>query len=52
MIKVRQTINELLHKHTGQTIKKIEKDSDRNFFMGAKEAKDYGIIDKIITTRE
>jgi len=52
MIKIRKTINEILHKHTGQTIKKIEKDSDRNFFMGAQEAKEYGIIDKIITKRE
>jgi len=52
MIKIRKTINELLHKHTGQTIKKIEKDSDRNFFMGAQEAKEYGIIDRIITKRD
>ncbi|MGC9336772.1 MAG: ATP-dependent Clp endopeptidase proteolytic subunit ClpP [Candidatus Cloacimonadia bacterium] len=52
MIKIRKTINELLHKHTGQTIKKIEKDSDRNFFMGAQEAKEYGIIDRVITKRD
>jgi ATP-dependent Clp protease protease subunit len=39
-------------KHTGQTVEKITKDSDRNFFMSATEAKDYGIIDEVIEKRK
>lgn len=45
--KTRDKINHLLVKHTGQPIEQIEKDTDRNFFMSADEAKDYGLIDKI-----
>lgn len=41
-------LNEILAKHTGQKLEKIEKDTDRDFFMEAKEAKDYGIIDKVL----
>ena len=40
-------MNELMVYHTGQPIEKIEKDTDRNFFMSPDEAKDYGIIDKV-----
>ena len=50
--KVKNKLNKILHKHTKQPIKKIEKDTDRNFFMDAKEAKDYGIIDKVIEKRK
>ncbi len=52
MIKIKKKINELLHKHTGQPLEKIEKDTDRDFFMGAKEAKEYGIIDEIIDLKK
>ncbi len=52
MIKIKKRINELLHKHTGQPIEKIEKDTDRDFFMGPEEAKEYGIIDEIITFKK
>lgn len=45
--KTKKRLNELLVKHTGQDIKTIEKDTDRNFFMGPDEAKDYGLIDKV-----
>jgi ATP-dependent Clp protease protease subunit len=41
-------LNEILAKHTGQKLEKIEKDTDRDFFMEAKEAKEYGIIDKVL----
>ena len=45
--KTKKLLNELLVHHTGQQIAKIEKDTDRNFFMSAAEAKGYGIIDKV-----
>ena len=45
--KTKKKLNELLVHHTGQQMAKIEKDTDRNFFMSAEEAKEYGIIDKV-----
>ena len=45
--KTKKRLNELLVHHTGQQMAKIEKDTDRNFFMSAEEAKEYGLIDKI-----
>ena len=52
ILKVRDMLNEILSKHTGQPIEKIREDTDRDYFMTAEESKKYGIIDKIITTRE
>jgi len=52
ILKIRDRINEILAKHTGQSIKKIAKDTDRDFYMSAEEAKEYGIIDEIITSRK
>jgi len=49
ILKVRDRINEILAKHTKQSLAKIEKDTDRDFFMTPEEALKYGIIDKIIT---
>lgn len=49
MLRVKDQINKILAHHTGQSISKIEKDTDRDFFMDAEEAKKYGIIDKIIS---
>lgn len=48
MLRIKNQINQILAKHTGQPIAKIEKDTDRDYFMTAEEAKKYGIIDKII----
>jgi ATP-dependent Clp protease protease subunit len=45
--KAKKRLNELLVKHTGQPLERIEKDSDRNFFMSPEEAQEYGIIDKV-----
>ena len=45
--KTKKRLNELLVHHTGQQMAKIEKDTDRNFFMSAEEAKEYGLIDKV-----
>lgn len=47
MLRIKNQINEILSRHTGQTTKKIEQDTDRDNFMSADEAKKYGIIDKI-----
>ncbi|BBB31939.1 ATP-dependent Clp protease, protease subunit [Thermotomaculum hydrothermale] len=52
IIRIKKLLNEILSKHTGQPIEKIEKDTDRDYIMSAKEAVDYGIIDKIITRNE
>jgi len=48
IVRVKRAINEIMAKHTGQTIAKIEKDTDRDFYMTAPEAKKYGIIDQVI----
>ena len=48
MLRVRDNLNEILSHHTGQTIKKITEDTDRDYFMSAEEAKTYGIVDKIV----
>jgi len=48
ILKVKDRLNNILAKHTKQALKKVEKDSDRDYFMNADEAKEYGIIDKII----
>lgn len=48
ILKVKDRLNHLLAKHTGQDIKQIEKDTDRDFFMSAEEAKQYGVVDKIL----
>lgn len=48
IIKVKDRLNKILALHTGQTLKKIEQDTDRDYFMSAEEALAYGIIDKII----
>lgn len=48
MLRMKNQINEILAKHTGQSVKKIEQDTDRDYFMSPDEAKKYGLIDKII----
>lgn len=52
IIKVKNRINQILAKHTRQPIKKIEKDTDRDFYMSPLEAQTYGVIDKIIKTEK
>jgi len=49
---LRERMNEILHSHTGQDIKKIREDTERNYYMDAMEAKDYGIIDEVIDHRK
>ena len=48
ILKLHDRLNKILADHTGQSIKNIEKDTDRDFFMSADEAKEYGLVDKII----
>ena len=49
---LRQRLNEIMAKHTGQPLETIEHDTDRDFFMGAEEAVKYGIVDKVLVKRE
>lgn len=48
ILKIKDRLNQILAKHTGQSVKKIEEDSDRDKYMSAEDAKKYGIVDKII----
>jgi len=48
ILKMRERLNKILSKHTGQSMAKVEKDTERDYFMTAEEAKKYGIVDKII----
>ncbi len=51
IVKMREKINRLIAKETGQSIEKVEKDTTRNYWIGAEEALEYGLISKIITSR-
>ncbi len=51
IMKLKAKVNEILSKHTGQKISKIEKDTDRDFYLSAKEAQKYGVIDKVIKSK-
>lgn len=50
ILRLKTTLNGILAKHSGKTIDEVQNDSDRDFFMGGKEAKDYGLIDEIVET--
>ncbi len=52
IVKIKDKLNQILAKHTGQKLDKIERDTDRDFYMTAAEAKDYGLIDEIIKTKK
>ncbi|MCX7961894.1 MAG: ATP-dependent Clp endopeptidase proteolytic subunit ClpP [Burkholderiales bacterium] len=49
---LRQRLNEILARHTGQALEVIQRDTDRDFFMGAEEAVKYGLVDKVLVSRE
>ena len=51
ILRLRGKLNELLVKHTGQPLEKIEKDTDRDYFMSADEAKTYGLVDEVIYSK-
>jgi len=50
ILRMKDTLNKILSNHTGQSLDKIQTDTDRDFFMSGEEAKDYGIVDKVITS--
>jgi ATP-dependent Clp protease protease subunit len=51
ILRLREQMNNILVKHTGQTLKKIEKDTDRDMFMTGKQAVEYGLVDEVIVSR-
>ncbi|HWP66977.1 MAG TPA: ATP-dependent Clp endopeptidase proteolytic subunit ClpP [Candidatus Limnocylindria bacterium] len=51
ILRLREQMNNILVKHTGQSVKKVEKDTDRDLFMTGKQAVEYGLIDEVITSR-
>ena len=51
LLKLKEKLNQMLAEHTGKSLEQIERDTDRYNFMSAQEAADYGLIDKVITTR-
>ncbi len=52
ILRLRKVLDEILSKHTGQPLEKIQADTERDFIMSAKEAKEYGIIDEVVTQRK
>ncbi|NLE02568.1 MAG: ATP-dependent Clp endopeptidase proteolytic subunit ClpP [Fibrobacter sp.] len=52
IVRVKNTLNDIIQKHTGQQLEVIARDTDRNFYMTAEEAKAYGLVDEILTSRE
>jgi len=52
IIKLKEKVNKILAKHTGQPLERIEKDTDRDFYLSAEEAKNYGLIDQVIQTKK
>ncbi len=52
ILRMREELNNILVRHTGQPYEKIQKDTDRDFFMTGEQAKEYGIVDKVISQRE
>ncbi len=51
ILRIRRMLNEILVKHTGQTLDRIEKDSDRDFFMSSEQALEYNLIDKVVESK-
>ncbi|MDP2966916.1 MAG: ATP-dependent Clp endopeptidase proteolytic subunit ClpP [bacterium] len=52
IIKIKEKLNKILAEHTGQPLEKIERDTDRDFYLSAEEAKEYGLIDQVIKPKE
>ncbi|MFA6136253.1 MAG: ATP-dependent Clp endopeptidase proteolytic subunit ClpP [Candidatus Paceibacterota bacterium] len=51
ILKIKEKLNQIIAKHTGQAVSKVEKDTDRDFYLSTNEAKEYGIIDEIIKSK-
>ena len=52
ILRMKDLLNQILARHTGQPLERIEKDTDRDFVLEAEQAKEYGIIDEVISARE
>ena len=52
IVKIKDKLNKILAKHTGQPLTRVEKDTDRDFYLSAEEAKEYGMVDEVIKTKE
>ena len=52
ILRVKDKINKILANHTGQNLEKIQEDTDRDFFMSGEEAREYGLIDKVMVSRD
>ena len=52
IVDTKRRLNEIIAKHTGQTVEKVARDSERNFYLSAEEAKAYGIIDEVIVRKK
>lgn len=52
IIRLRSSLNDILSRHTGQAVEKVEQDTERDYFMSAAEAKEYGIVDSVLTSRQ
>lgn len=52
ILRMRETLNKLLANHTGQPLERVAQDTERDFFMSAQEAKDYGVVDEVFTVRK
>ncbi len=50
ILKMKEQLNQILAKHTGQTVEKIEKDTDRDYFMSGEESRVYGLVDEVVTS--
>jgi len=51
IVKLKDKVNQILAKHTGQSLKRVEKDTDRDFYLSAEDAKNYGVIDEVIKAK-
>ncbi len=52
IMRIKERLNEILAQHTGQPVERIEKDTDRDFFMSAEEARTYGLVDEVVGSRK
>ena len=52
ILRLREELNEIMASHTGQSIEQIDRDTERDFFMSGQQAKEYGLIDDVISKRE
>jgi ATP-dependent Clp protease protease subunit len=52
ILRIKESVNKILSKHTGQPLAKIAKDTDRDFYLTAEEAKEYGVVDEVILSKK